>query len=349
MKNLLSKNIFLMMSLFLSFGLVTSCSDDEDTGGGTTTADPSTVVSNFEARVDAENSLTYIFTNNSVVNGIDDRTFTSSWDFGGDGMSTDESPTFTFSAEGTYDVVLTVTAVDGVEATSTETIEVTAPRNRYALITDTTDGDTGELRLGVDSIANGMLTFMYRVTAGPSDDIQDGFITLNGSSTTGDFAISEVRLKDNAPHEWREGASDETIAASMFPEGMPDVWVPIEMSWTSDGKTTPLYSLTIGGQVIITDAISTTNGGDGDVEGHLAATIDGAANFQWKYASNGTISDGEYHVDDIQVWSLDSGSPVLVFEDNFQGRVANDVLDPDVDPDSPYHQNSMDATVGEDQ
>jgi len=311
--------------------------------------DPSTVVANFSAQVDADNSLTYNFTNNSVVNGIDDTSFTSAWDFGGDGSSTDESPSFTFSGEGDFDVTLTVTASDGVEATSTETVTVTAPRNRYAVITDTADDDTGELRLAVDSIANGMMTFMYRVAAGPSDDIQDGFVTLNGSSTTGDFAICEVRLKDNAPHEWREGASDETIAASMFPEGMPDVWVPIEMSWTSDGVGTPLYSLTIGGQVIITDAISTTNGGDGDVEGHLAATIDGAANFQWKYASNSTISDGVYHVDDIVIWSLDSGSPVEVFSDNFQGRVAGQDLNPEVNLDSPYHPNSADATVGEDE
>ena len=349
MKNLLSKNIFLMMALLVSFAMITSCDDDEDGGNTPGTADPSTVVANFMAQVDADNSLTYNFTNNSVVNGIDDRTFTSSWDFGGDGVSTEESPSFTFSAEGTYDVVLTVTATDGVEASATETIEVTAPRNRYARITDSMDDDTGELRLGVDSIANGMMTFVYRVGAGPSDDIQDGFVTLNGSSTTGDFAIMEVRLKDDAPHEWREGASDETIAASMFPVGEPNVWVPIEISWTSDGKTTPLYSLTIGGQVIIENAISTTNGGDGDIEGHLAATIDGAANFQWKYASNSTVSDGEYHVDNIEVWSLDSGSPVMVFEDNFQGRVAGDDLNPEVNLDSPYHPNSSDASVAEEQ
>jgi len=346
----LNKNIFLFMALFLSITVITSCGDDDDDPmDPMENPDPSTVVANFSAQVDADNSLTYNFTNNSVVNGIDDTSFTSAWDFGGDGSSTDESPSFTFSGEGDFDVTLTVTASDGVEATSTETVTVTAPRNRYAVITDTADDDTGELRLAVDSIANGMMTFMYRVAAGPSDDIQDGFVTLNGSSTTGDFAICEVRLKDNAPHEWREGASDETIAASMFPEGMPDVWVPIEMSWTSDGVGTPLYSLTIGGQVIITDAISTTNGGDGDVEGHLAATIDGAANFQWKYASNSTISDGVYHVDDIVIWSLDSGSPVEVFSDNFQGRVAGQDLNPEVNLDSPYHPNSADATVGEDE
>jgi len=78
---------------------------------------------------------------------------------------------------------------------------------------------------------------------------------------------------------------------------------------------------------------------------HLATTIDGARNFQWKYASNSTVSDGVYHVDDIVVYS----DGVIVFEDNFQGRVAGEDLNPDVNLDSPYHVNSSDATVGEDQ
>jgi len=352
MKNVLTnlnKNIFLMMSLFLSLTVIISCGEDDEPPMEED-PDPSTVVASFAAQVDAENSLTYNFTNNSVVNGITDTSFDSEWDFGGDGTSTDESPTHIFTGEGTYTVTLTVTASDGEVGTTTETVEVTAPKNRYAVITDTKDDDTGELRLGLDSIQTGKVTFMYRVAEGPVDmDIQDGFINVSGSSTTSDFAIVEVRLKDNAPHEFREGASDPTIAAANFPEGAPDVWVPIEISWASDGVGTPTYTVIIGGQTVIVNAVSTTNGGDGDVPGHLAATIDGAANFQWKYASNSTVSDGVYHVDDIVVYSSDSGSETVVFEDNFQGRVAGDDLNPTVNLNSPYHENSSDATVGEDQ
>jgi PKD repeat protein len=350
-----NKNFILMASLFLSLTLVTSCGDDEPIVDPT--PDPSSVVANFTSQVDADNSLTYAFTNSSVVNGITDRTFTSAWDFGGDGTSTDENPTYTFTQEGTFTVTLTVTATDGVTATTSETIEVTAPKNRYAVITDSRDDDTGELRYApMDSIRNGRLTFMYRVAEGPVDmDIKDGFINVSGNSTTGDFAIMEVRLKDNAPHEWREGASDATIAASMFPMGEPNVWVPIEISWSADGTNTPTYSLKIGDQTIITDAISTTNGGAGDEPGHLEATKDGAANFQWKYNSNSSVNDGVFHVDDIVIYSSDSGTEVVAFEDNFQGYTAGDNLDPvdaDGNPlneDSVYHPNSTDVTVGEDQ
>jgi len=342
----LNRNIVKAMCVFLSVTMIVACGDDDDPVVPTL----SNVVANFAAQVDAENSLVYNFTNNSVVNGIDDTSYSSAWDFGGDGTSTDASPSHEFSGEGTYEVTLTVTAADGVTETTSQTIMVTAPINRYAVITDTKDDDTGELRLAVDSIQTGRLTFMYRVAEGPVDmNIQDAFINVSGSSTTGDFAIMEVRLKDDVPHEWREGASDATIAASNFPEGVANTWVPIEISWDSDGVGTPTYSLSIGGQTIITDAVSTTNGGDGDIPGHLAATIDGAANFQWKYASNSTVNDGVYHVDDIVIYSGAAGSETVVFEDNFQGRVAGTDLNPDVNVESPYHVNSSDATVGEDQ
>ncbi|MCI4671769.1 MAG: PKD domain-containing protein [Bacteroidia bacterium] len=342
----INKNIVLLMALFMVAALITSCGEDP------IDPDPSTVVANFSSQVDADNSLTYDFTNNSVVNGIDDKTFTSAWDFGGDGNSSEESPSHTFSAEGTYEVKLTVTASDGVVATATETIEVTAPKNRYAVITDTRDDDTGELRLGLDSIQTGRVTFMYSVAAGPVDmDIKDAFINVTGTSTSGKNSIVEVRLKDNANHEFREGASDATIAAANFPEGKPDVWVAVEISWASDGTNAPIYTVVIDGQTVITDAPSTTRDpNDADmVAEHLATTIDGAHNFQWKYNSTSSTNDGFYFVDDIVIYSSDSGTETVVFEDDFQGRVKGEDLDPDTNSESPYHVNTSEATVGEDE
>jgi len=300
----LSKHIILMMSLFLSITMISSCGEDDEMPTPVD-PDPSSVVANFSSQVDAVNSLTYTFTNNSVVNGITDTSFDSDWDFGGDGTSSEADPTYTFSGEGTYVVTLTVTAADGETGTTTETIEVTAPKNRYATITDSQgdangNRDTGELRFAMDSIQNGRVTFMYRVAEGPVDmDIKDAFINVSGTSTSGDDAIVEVRLKDNAPHEFREGASDDAVANAMFPEGVADTWIPVEVSWASDGVGTPTFSVTIGDQVVITDAVSTTNGGEADVPGHLAATIDGAHTVQWKYGDNGGINDGVVHVDDI--------------------------------------------------
>lgn len=352
MTTTVSKHIILMMSLFLSITMISSCGEDDEMPV-TPTPDPSSVVANFTSQVDADNSLTYAFTNNSVVNGITNTSYTSSWDFGGDGTSSEASPSYTFSGEGTYTVTLTVTATDGETGMTSETIEVTAPKNRYAVIADLADDDTGELRyVAMDSIRTGRITFDYRVALGAAD----GFINVSGPSTTGDFALVEVRIKDDAPHEYREGASDATIASATFPDPVVDVWVPVEVSWvaSADGLTPPTFSLSMNGQVVSTDALSTTNGGADDVAPHLEATKDGGYNFQWKYNSTSSTSDQVFHVDNIVIYSSDSGTEQVAFSDDFQGYSAGDNLDPAdadgnvINAESVYHPNCSEVTVGED-
>ncbi len=324
---------------------------DTDLGDITVNLDglPSKPSAAFIINKDDDLEKTYIFTNTSSVSGIEDTSFTTFWDFGGDGTSTEDSPTHTFSNEGLYNVTLTITATDGEVSTTTRTINVGGDSNKFASITDSRDDDTGELRLEtVDAILNGKISFIYRVSAGQEMDIADGFFAVGGNSTSGDLIISEIRIKDNAPHEFREGASDNTIIAGNFPMGVADVWVPIELSWDADGVSVPTYSLTIGGQIVIIDAISTTNGGVGDVEDHLAAVMGGAMNFQWKYNSNSATSDGRYDIDNIKLYSSDSGTEIIIFEDDFEGRQNGEDLDSDYNFNSPYHQNSNDASVGED-
>ena len=310
---------------------------------------PSKPIAKFIVNQDDIDETKYSFTNNSSVSIIPDISFSSSWDFGGNGTSTEESPTHTFSATGLHDITLTITAADGEVATVTQTIDVGSDSNKYGRITDSNDDDTGELRLELDDpILTGRVSFIYRVSEGLDMDISDAFIALSGTATTGDMNLMEIRIKDNALHEFREGASAATDAAANFPMGVVDVWVPIEISWSGDGVTVPLYSVTMGGQSVIVDAISTTNGGPGDVADHLAAIVNGVKNFQWKYNSISFISDGLYDVDNIVVYSSDSGSEIIVFEDDFEGRINGENLDPDLNLNSPYHINSIDATVGED-
>jgi len=309
---------------------------------------PAKPIARFILNQDDNDERKYYFTNTSSVSGILDTSFSSSWDFGGDGTSTEESPTHTFTATGFHDITLTITAADGEVATISQTIDVGGISNKYASITDSKDDDNGELRLALnDPILSGRLSFIYRVSEGQEMNISDAFISIAGTATNGDMTITEIRIKDDALHEFREGASDATNAAANFPEGMPDVWVPVEISWNGDGVTVPSYSVTMDGQSVIIDAISTTNGGSGDVADHLAAVVDGALNFQWKYNSIIATSDGIYDIDNIVVFSSDSGTETIVFEDDFEGRIDGEDLNPDINFNSPYHQNSVDATVSE--
>ncbi len=326
---------------------------DQDTDLGeiivNTDGFPSKPIARFIINQDDIDESKYSFTNTSSVSGIPDLSFTSFWDFGGDGTSTAESPTHTFSGTGLREITLTITAADGEVATYIQTIDVGGDSNKFGRITDLQDDDAGELRLELDdAILTGRVSFIYRVSEGPGMDISDAFIGISGTATTGDMNLVEIRLKDNTFHEFREGASDNTIAAANFPMGVVDEWVPIEISWSGDGVTVPLYSVTIGGQSVIVNAISTTNGGAGDVADHLAAIVNGVMNFQWKYNSNAATSDGLHDVDNIVVYSSDSGSEIIVFEDDFEGRLNGESLNPDFNSNSPYHFNSSDATVGED-
>jgi len=71
---LVNKNIFFMMALFFSIAMITACGDDDEVVAPVPpTPDPSEVLASFTSQVDADNSLTYSFTNNSVVNGITGR------------------------------------------------------------------------------------------------------------------------------------------------------------------------------------------------------------------------------------------------------------------------------------
>lgn len=345
-----SKKIILMMSLLASTAMLISCGEDD---GATTPTDPdpATVNAGFTSEVDLDNSFTYNFTNTTVIFGIEDLTGTYAWDFGGDGVSDEKDPSYTFTEAGTFEVTLTATAADGTVGTASETITVTAPKNKWAVIADLSADDTGELRLSLpDSIRNGRLTFVYRVPEGAAD----GFIHVAGNSTTGDFAIMEVRIKDDAQHEFREGADDAAIAAGAanFPTGTTGTWIPVEISWSANGTDAPTWSLSMDGVTIVTDAVSTTNGGDGDVADHLAATKDGAHSFLWKYNSTSSTSDLIYEVDDIVIYSSDSGTEMEAFSDDFQGYQTGTNLNPGEDeanPTTSYHINTSEATVAEEQ
>ncbi|MEQ8546487.1 MAG: PKD domain-containing protein [Cyclobacteriaceae bacterium] len=353
MKNMLtnaSKKVILMMSLLASMAVLVSCDGDDDDTTVEPDPDPATVNAGFTSEVSLDNSFTYTFTNTTVILGIDNLTGSYVWDFGGNGSSTDKDPVYTFTEAGEFVVTMTATAADGTVGTpATETITVTAPKNKWARIADTDPDDTGELRLSpTDSIRTGRVTFLYRVPAGASD----GFINVSGTSTTGDEALVEVRIKDEGDHAFREGASDEAIAAANFPASKADVWVPVEVSWSANGTDAPTYSVSMDGQVVLADGISTTNGGDGDVAGHLAAVKDGAHTFQWKYGGNSATDEFHFDVDDIVVYSSDSGSEVEVFSDDFQGYQTGTDLHPGEDEANPatvYHINTSEASVLEEE
>lgn len=138
----------------------------------------------------AENGLDVVFADASVAG---DEAITSwSWDFGGEGVSTDANPSFTFSAPGTYSVTLTVT--DGGSLSDSMTKPVTVDSIDAAFeVAARILGPSGEV-LGWTTVAT-------------ADDGEEGYWSLNwnpASAELGSYTI-EARLTQDG----NEVASDD--------------------------------------------------------------------------------------------------------------------------------------------
>jgi len=95
----------LSLLFLLSILLIHGCGDDKSL-----TVDAPNARFTFE--IDTDDPLTVVFTNASL------NATSYSWDFGGDGISTETSPTHTFSAGGSYNVMLTASNEDGEDVSS---------------------------------------------------------------------------------------------------------------------------------------------------------------------------------------------------------------------------------------
>ena len=118
------------IALFTSFGLLTSCGDDEVDE----VKDP---IASFQFTVTPPPSFLEVTFMNFSQNAT-----SYSWDFGDDtGRSTDENPTYTYSETGTYTVTLTASNAGGESAEFTDDVNITDPLEaQRALI-----GDNGKV------------------------------------------------------------------------------------------------------------------------------------------------------------------------------------------------------------
>ncbi|MFK7806782.1 MAG: PKD domain-containing protein [Saprospiraceae bacterium] len=113
------------LCLLLILGIA-SCGKDDD-GGGTGTTD---LTASFQFEVNADNFMEVTFSNFSS------NATSYAWDFGDTNSSTDESPTHTYAAEGTYTV--TLTASDGTDSkTQSKDVTITDPGAQASILAGT--------------------------------------------------------------------------------------------------------------------------------------------------------------------------------------------------------------------
>lgn len=136
--------------------LIVSCEDDDPMppGGGGEEADP---IASFQTAVSASDFATVTFSNFSQ------NASSFAWDFGDGNSSTEENPTHTYAAEGSYTVVLTASNTAGASAMFSETIEISDPDAAARILTGTTSKTWKLWREGIS------------MSVGPNSDDPGGF------------------------------------------------------------------------------------------------------------------------------------------------------------------------------
>jgi len=136
----MNKTLRVLSVLFLSSLVIAACNKDDDN------PEPADVIASFQYEISADNWSDVVFTNYSQ------NASTYAWDFGDGNTSTEEGPTHSYAAGGTYEVMLTATGEAGT-ASKSETINVVNPNTAQQFLTGT-DGkvwylDREEIALGI--------------------------------------------------------------------------------------------------------------------------------------------------------------------------------------------------------
>ena len=222
--------------------------------------------------------------------------------------------------------VIALTSADGTMANLV--IRITA-LTQVAEITNTINGDTGELRLNLDPHQlQGKLTFSFLKTEALADDgnQKDAYITLYGSSGSSSESLVDLRIQGEATNP------DGSIRAPRFlvrntdnaayPGGIieapftPNEWYDIEITW--DMSQTNQITILINGEVLGGGPFSTAAVVDSDFTDLDQWFSEGVERIQWRFGDNGTVIPfGSYFIDNVLIFS-DAAGTTQVFADDFE-------------------------------
>ena len=244
--------------------------------------------------------------------------------------------------------IIPLTSVDGTMANLVIRI---AALTQVAEITNTINGDTGELRRDLNPhLLQGKLSFSFLKTEALADDgnQKDAYITLYGSSGSSSESLVDLRIQgqgtnsDGSVRDPRFLVRNTDNAA--YPGGiieapfMPNEWYDIEIMW--DMSQANQVTIVINGQVLSGGAFASAVTVDPDCPTVDACIPEGVERVQWRFGDNGTVIPfGSYYVDNVAVYSDTAGTTVQ-FEDDFETYGIGDSFTGSMD-----YPNSVDAFV----
>ena len=244
---------------------------------------------------------------------------------------------------------ISIASFDGTAALMV--VQVSAVTN-VAVITNSINGDTGELRLNLEEHQlEGKLTFSFLKTEALGDDgnEKDAYITLYGSSGSSSESLVDLRIQGTATESDPDYPRDarffvRNTDSDNYPDGLitapftPDQWYDVEMAW--DMSQAKQVTITINGEVLGGGAFSTAAVVDSDFTTLDAWFDEGVERVQWRFGDNGTtIPFGSYFIDNVVIYSDFEGT-TIAFEDDFEGNSVGDVLGA-----APYNEETVTAAV----
>ncbi len=264
------------------------------------------------------------------------------WDFGdGSVVSTDEAPDYTYSADGDYTVTLTAYNADGIKvgvvteliegvmvSTNTEETDDTDDSNKYAIVTDTDAGDTGELRY---TLPSGLATGKIDVKVNYSSlETESFYVRLFNTGNSTSSVIADLKMDEGNLSLRDNGTVTDANLSGTY---TTDEFVDVSITWDNSSTTSAgTYSVVVAGTTY--GPYTSENESPGEEVTSIAFVL----------ASNSKLSIDKVLVDDLSVYSDVSGT-AEVFSDDFEGYSIGDSLDTD-NVDSPYNSATFDATVG---
>ena len=244
--------------------------------------------------------------------------------------------------------VIPITSADGTGAALVIRV---AALTQVAEITNTINGDTGELRLDLDPHQYaGKLKFSFLKTEALADDSnqKDAYVTLYGASGSSSESLVDLRIQGSATND--DGSTrdprflvrntdnasypGETIEAPFT----PNEWYDIEIIW--DMAEEKQITILINGEALGGGPFSTAAVVDGDFTDLNQWFAEGVQRVQWRFGDNGTVIPfGSYLIDNVEIYS-DTAGTALAFADDFEGYGVGDVF-----AGSQTYPNSVDASV----
>ena len=244
-----------------------------------------------------------------------------------------------------------VIALESADGTPTALVIRVTALTQVAEITNTINGDTGELRLDLDPHQlQGRLKFSFLKTEALADDgnQKDAYVTLYGSSGSNSESLVDLRIQGSAENEDGSIRAPRFLVrntdSSSYPGDTieapftPNEWYDIEMVW--DMSQEQQVTILINGEPLGGGAFSTAAVVDGDFTDLSQWFAEGVQRVQWRFGDNGTVIPfGSYLIDNVEIYSDTSGTE-LAFSDDFESYDAGAVF-----AGSATYAGSVDASV----